>query len=90
MTEKPFVHNHAYVDFKTNFMFHIDFAKILLKLINQKGIVNVGGPSQTVYSFAKKLNPKVKKISIKKTLGKNTPNNISMNLERLKKILSNN
>jgi dTDP-4-dehydrorhamnose reductase len=89
MTEKPFVHNQAFVDFKTNFMFHIDFAKILLKLINQKGIINVGGPSQTVYSFAKKINSKVKKISIKKILGKNTPINVSMNLERLKKILSN-
>jgi dTDP-4-dehydrorhamnose reductase len=82
------VHNQAFVDFKTNFMFHIDFAEILLKLINQKGIINVGGPSQSVYSFAKKINPKVKKISLKKILGKNTPINVSMNLERLKKILS--
>ena len=27
MTEKPFVHKKAFYDFKTNFMFHLDFAK---------------------------------------------------------------
>ena len=52
MTEKPFVHKKHY-DFKTNFMFHLDFAKILLKLINKNGIINAGGKSQTVYNFAK-------------------------------------
>jgi hypothetical protein len=29
-------------------------AKILFKLINQKGIINIGGETSTIYNFAKK------------------------------------
>tara|TARA_Y100000591_G_scaffold331323_1_gene364877 strand:- start:3080 stop:3802 length:723 start_codon:yes stop_codon:yes gene_type:complete len=88
MTEKPFVHKKAFYDFKTNFMFHIDFAKILLKLINKKGIINAGGKSQTVYNFAKKQNSKVGKVSYKKFYGKKTSIDISMSISKLKKLLS--
>ena len=42
-------------------MYHQDVAKILFKLLNKKGIINVGGKSQYVYDFAKKSNKKVKK-----------------------------
>ena len=89
MTEKPFVHKKAFTDFKTNFIFHEDVAKILLKLLPQKGIVNVGGPTQSVYKFAKKFNPKIKKISAKKLLGNKFPLNPSMNISKLKKIIKN-
>ena len=65
MTEKPFIYNKAYSNLKSNFMFHEDLVQILPKLINKKGIINVGGPSQSVYNFAKKYNKKVKKILIK-------------------------
>ena len=36
MTEKPFVHNKAFGDFKTNFIFHEEIAKLLFKLIKKK------------------------------------------------------
>ena len=85
MTEKPFVHNKAYSNLKSNFMFHEDLVKILPKLINMKGIINVGGKSQSVYAFAKKYNSKVKKIIAKKK--NNQPLNQTMNLAKLKKIL---
>ena len=62
MTKKPFLYNKAFTNIKSNFMFHEDLVKILPKLINHKGILNVGGKSQSIYSFAKKNNPKVKKI----------------------------
>ena len=87
MTEKPFVHKKAFNDFKTNFIFHEDIAKILFKLINKKGIINVGGKSQSVFKFAKKYNPKIKKISALKMLGKKYPLNPSMNINKLKKII---
>ena len=54
MTEKPFIHKSAFANVKSNFMFHEDVAKILFKIINKKGIINVGGKIQTVYKFAKK------------------------------------
>ena len=66
MTEKPFVHKKAFCDFTTNFIFHEDIIKILFKLINKKGIINVGGKAQTVYRFVKNYNPKIKKFMLKK------------------------
>ena len=87
MTEKPFVHDKAFSDFITNFTFHENIAKYLFKLINKKGIINVGGKIQSVYNFVKKYNPKIKKISAKKILGSKYPLNPSMNINKLKKIL---
>ena len=87
MTEKPFVHKKAFGDFITNFIFHEDIASNLLKLINKKGVINVGGEIQSVFSFVKKYNPKIKKISAKKILGNKYPLNPSMNISKLKKII---
>ena len=89
MTENPFVHKKAFTDFKTNFIFHEEVANILMKLLFKKGIINVGGPAQSVFKFAKKFNPKIKKISAKKMLGRTFPLNPSMNISKLKKIVSN-
>ncbi len=83
MCEKPFVHKYAFSDVKTNFMFHEDFIKIMPKILDKKGILNVGGKLQTVYNFAKKNKPDVKKISGKKIF----PLNPSMNITKLKKII---
>ena len=85
MIEKPFPYNKAFYDLKSNFMFHEDLVKILPKIINQKGILNVGGPTQSVFDFAKKTKKNIKRIS-----GKNNsslPLNQTMNLKKLKKIL---
>ena len=61
MTEKPFSYKYAYSNLKTNFMFHEDLAKVFFKLINKKGIINIGGPVQSVYNFAKKNKKNIKK-----------------------------
>ena len=82
MTEKPFVHKQAFTDLKTNFMFHDELSIDLLKLINKKGILNIGGKIQTVYNFAKKNNKNIKKISAKKLYGKKYPLNQSMNIRK--------
>tara|TARA_B100001093_G_C26838111_1_gene1019265 strand:+ start:912 stop:1601 length:690 start_codon:yes stop_codon:yes gene_type:complete len=84
MTEKPFVHNKAYVNVKSNFIYQEDAAKIVLKLLNKKGIINVGGKSQSIYNFAKKNNKKIKKIFSKGEFPKRT----DMNLNKLKKIMN--
>ena len=82
MTEKPFVHKKAFSNVKLNFIFHEDLSKILIKILNKKGIINLGGPTKTVYDFAKKHNRNVKKILNNKSF----PNNPSMNLSKLAKI----
>ena len=87
MTEKPFIHKKAFANVKMNFMFHEELAKILVKIIDKKGIINVGGPALTVYKFAKKYNSNVQKISVKKNSIYNYPLNPYMNLSKLKKII---
>ena len=87
MTEKPFVHKAAFYDVRNSFMYHEEVAKILLKLLHVKGILNVGGKSQSVYNFAKKENPKVKKIFLKKNKKIKMPINSSINIDKLKRIL---
>ncbi len=83
MTEKPFLHKKAYANVKTNFIFQEDAANLILKVLNHKGIINIGGPSQTVYNFAKKYNTGIKKIYSKGEFPKRT----DMSLKKLKKIL---
>ena len=87
MTESPFVHKSAFANVKSNFIFHEDVAKILFKLINKKGIINVGGKKQTIYNFAKKNNPSVKKLYLKKKSVIQFPKNPSINISKLKKLI---
>jgi len=87
MTEKPFVHKKAFANVKLNFIFHDEIANLLVKLLNKKGIINLGGPTKTVYDFAKKYNPNIKKILIKKNSSARFPKNPSMNLSKLNKFV---
>ena len=87
MTENPFIHKNAFSDFITNFIYHDDVAKILVKILDKKGILNIGGKSQSVFDFAKSKKIKIKKILAKKFLGINAKLNVSMNLNKLKKII---
>ena len=84
MCEKPFIHDHAFYDVKTNFMFHEEVAKIIPKILDKKGIINIGGKIQSVFNFAKKTKKNVIKSSGKKIF----PPNPSMNVSKLKKMLS--
>ena len=85
MTEKPFVHKKAFVDAKSSFLYQDEVAKILFKLINKKGIINVGGKSQYIFDFVKKYNKKIKKNYLKKT--KNFPKDSSINSSKLKSLI---
>lgn len=88
MTERPFVHKKAFGNVKSNFIYHDEVANILLKLLNKKGILNLGGKSQFIYDFAKKENKKIKKIFLKKKSITDIPFDSSMNISLLKKILN--
>ena len=87
MTENPFVHKSAFANVKSNFIFHEDVAKILFKLINKKGIINIGGRTQTIYNFAKKNNPEVKKVYLENKAKIQFPKNPSINIGKLKKLI---
>tara|TARA_B110001452_G_C15223042_1_gene423944 strand:- start:1403 stop:2098 length:696 start_codon:yes stop_codon:yes gene_type:complete len=83
MTEKPFIHKKAYANVKSNFIYQEDVAKILLNLLNKKGIINVGGPSRLIYDFAKQNNKNVKKTYSRGEF----PKKMDMNLSKLKKLI---
>ena len=83
MTEKPFIHKKVYANVKSNFIFQDEVAKILIKVLNKKGIINIGGTPKLIYDFAKKNNQKVKKIY---SYGE-FPKRMDMSLKKLNKIL---
>lgn len=88
MTEKPFVHKSAYSNLISNFMYHEDLVRLLPKIINQKGILNIGGKSQSIYDFARSKKLNLKKIKAKKSSG--LPLRQDMSLKKLNKIKNKN
>ena len=88
MTEWPFVHKKVFSDVKNNFIFHEKVAEILFKTLNYRGILNIGGKKQSIYNFAKKYNKKVIPISRKNNSCFKSFPDLSMNLEKMKKILN--
>ena len=87
MTEKPFVHKKAFANVKTSFAYHDEVVKILFKILNQKGILNVGGKTRIIYEFAKKDNKFVKKSFLKKNSNLGMPFDSSINISKLKKLV---
>src|SRR6056300_650901 len=85
MTEKPFMFKKAYDNLIANYMYHEDLVDILPKVINQKGIINIGGKPQSIYDFAKSKNLNVKKVKLINT--KKLPLRQNMNIGKLNKLL---
>ena len=89
MTEKPFIHDKAFANVKTSFMYHDEVAKILFKLLNVRGILNLGGEAKYIYDFVKKDKKDIKKMYLRKEKVDNyeIPFNSSIKISKLKKIL---
>ncbi len=87
MFEKPFPHPKAIIDIKKSLIYMDEAAKITLKLIEEFGVINVGGEPSTIYDFVKKLNPEVGKIELKDIKDVEMALDSSMNIDKLRKIL---
>ena len=85
MMEKPFPYKKAYNNLISNFMYHDDLVKLLPFIVNQTGIINIGGKKQSIYDFVKKTNKNITKYKLSKN--SKLPKNQTMNLNQLKKIL---
>ena len=83
LTEYPFKHKKAFSDVKSNFIYHKDFIPILFKIINKKGVINVGKKSQTIFNFVKKDKKNIIKSKSKGIM----PKRVDMNLGKLVKNL---
>ncbi len=87
MSERPWIHPEAFINVKTNFLYHDEVIKILPKILDKKGIINIGGNDKSIYNFAKKTNPKVKKSLYSNQLSKvKMQKDSSININKLKKI----
>ncbi|AFS48006.1 ligand-binding protein, RmlD family [alpha proteobacterium HIMB5] len=90
MTEKPFVHKKAYGNVKTSFAYHEEIAENLLKLLDKRGVINLGGKAMYIYDFAKQENKSVKKIYLNKNKKNIIPFNSSLNLNKFKNLIKKN
>tara|TARA_Y100000996_G_C22428189_1_gene604449 strand:- start:78 stop:794 length:717 start_codon:yes stop_codon:yes gene_type:complete len=90
MTAKPFIHKKAFKNVKTSFIYHDEVVPILFKILNKRGILNLGGKPMSVYDFAKKENKNIKKIYLKKNQKLGMPFNSTMNLKKLNSLLKKN
>ena len=88
MMPKPFVHKRALVDSKKSTLYIDEAAVICLKLIDQNGIINVGGPPQSIYNFVKKTNENIEKISLRDVHDVKMSKDSTMNTARMKEILN--
>ena len=87
MCNHPFPHAKAAIDIKKSLMYDYEAAGTILQLLGENGTINVGGPSQSVYGFAKQINPKIDKLSRKDIGDVLIAPDTSMNTSKMKSIL---
>jgi dTDP-4-dehydrorhamnose reductase len=86
MTDYPFIHKKAVQGAYSSFLYNKTVAKIIPYLLDEKGIINIGGKKREIYKFALKFSKKdVSKISINKI--KKFPKDSSLNIGKLKVVL---
>ena len=88
MTDYPFVHKKAISGAFTSFIFNNKVAQIIPLILDEKGILNLGGKKREIYKFAiTQADKNIKKISVKKI--KNFPKDSSVNIQKLKHLIKN-
>jgi dTDP-4-dehydrorhamnose reductase len=87
MTDYPFVHDKAIKGAKSSFIYNRTVSSLIPFLLDEVGIMNIGGKRRDIYDFAKKF--ATKKISpIKLSKIKNFPKDSSLNISKLIKLLN--
>ena len=86
ITDYPFVHKSAITGAYSSFIYNKYVAKIIPHILDEKGVVNIGGKKREIYKFAKQFaNKKVKKIPISKV--KKFPKDSSIKINKFINIL---
>ena len=88
LCQQPFPHPKALVDIKKSYLYMDEAAKVILKLLDQKGIINVGGETMSPFEFARKNNPNVKKITLNDVGDVKMGKNASMNINKMKNLIN--
>ena len=84
----PFPHPKAATDVRKSLMYDKDAAKVIFKLLGEQGVINVGGPSQSVYDFARVEQPRIEKLSRKDIEDVLIAPDTSMNTNKMNRVLS--
>ncbi len=85
MTDYPFTHKRAIQGAKSSFIFNKSVSSLIPFLLDEYGVLNIGGEERDIFDFSKKFfNKKIKSIPLKKV--KNFPKNSSIDIRRLKNI----
>ena len=88
LCDYPFPHNVAFSDVKKSYIYSKDAAKIIIKLLEQNGVINLGGEPKTVYEFASKNNKNIKEVKHKEVTDLDIAPDTSINLEKLNEIIN--
>ena len=88
MNKRPFPHPKALVDMKKSLMYIDDASKVVLKLLDEEGTINVGGKSQSVYEFVKETNTDIGKIYLNDIDDVNMAKDCSMNISKMKRLIN--
>ena len=89
MTDYPFTHKKAISGAYSSFIYNKYVAMVIPYLLNEKGILNIGGKKREIYQFVKKFgNKSIKKIPLSKV--KNFPKDSSIKINKFLKIIRKN
>tara|TARA_R100001163_G_C5057306_1_gene193804 strand:- start:1010 stop:1726 length:717 start_codon:yes stop_codon:yes gene_type:complete len=89
MCERPFPHPKALIDMIKSPIYVDEVAKIILKIMDEEGTINIGGEAQSVFDFVKNDNPNIDKITLSEIGDVNMATDCSMNIKKLKKLIGN-
>lgn len=78
----PFRHKVAFDDVYRNSIIHSDVAKIILKVKDEIGVINIGDKYQSVYNFVSQYQ------EVNKASGVNIAPSLSLNTEKLEKLIN--
>ena len=88
LCQKPFPHPKALADITKSYIYMDKAANIILNLLDETGIINVGGKPQSPYEFIKSNNPKIQKTFLKDIKNVKIGKNSSLNISKMEKILN--
>lgn len=88
LCQKPFPHPKALADITKSYIYMDKAANIILNLLDETGIINVGGKPQSPYEFIKSNNPKIQKTFLKDIKNVKMGKNSSLNISKMEKILN--
>ena len=86
MVEYPFPYEAAFDNVYKSCLWSDEIPEKILKLINEQGVINLGGEQKSIYDFAKERYPNLKPIQAKPELIKNTTLNTSKVESLLRKL----